>query len=230
MKPQSVPPSFNSTRIEWDLKTMPSHGKYEAFFKEEERKAPSIPQNFLKPQSVWLEIGAGTGQFFESMARLHPDKNLVAIERDRMRGKRLARRTIESGLSNFLGIRGNAISSLIKGIPPKSLERIYILYPCPWQKNSHRKHRWHFHPVMNQLLECLEPGGLIILASDQEFYVQEAHYVWEKRLGLEVLKFGRISPHPVNGLDLFPEGRTKFEKTFLENGQPCFELIVKQKT
>jgi tRNA (guanine-N7-)-methyltransferase len=228
MRPQSLPPAFNSSRIEWDLKNSPSHQKYEDFFKEENRKAPSVPEHFLKPQTLWLEIGAGTGQFFESLARLNPDKNLVAVERDRMRGKRLARRTEESGLSNFLGIRGNAISALIKGIPANSLERIYILYPCPWPKNSHRKHRWHFHPVMPNLLATLEPGGLIILASDQKFYVDEAHYVWEKQYGLEVVKVGEISPHPVNGLELFPEGRTKFERTFLGKGQPCYELIVRK--
>ena len=193
MRPQSLPPTFNPSRIEWDLKHSPSHQQYEDFFKEEFRKAPTIPNDFLKPQSLWLEIGAGTGQFFESMARLHPDKNLVALERDRMRGKRLARRTEEAGLKNFLGIRGNAISALIKGVPQNSLERVYILYPCPWPKNSHRKHRWHFHPVMPHLLNALEPGGLIILASDQKFYVEEAHYVWEKQYGLEVLKAGEIS-------------------------------------
>lgn len=223
---KSLPPQFNVARIDWDLEHSKKHHCYEDFFKN--RKAPEIPDSFFKKQSLWLEIGAGTGQFFETLARLHPEKNLVAIERDRMRGKRLARRTLESGLKNFLGIRGNAISAAMTGLPAETLERIYILYPCPWPKNSQRKHRWHFHPTMPKLVQALEPEGLLILASDQKFYVEEAHYVWKERFGLEVLKFGEVSAHPLNSLSFFPEGRTKFERSFLSSGQPCYELIVRK--
>lgn len=218
---------FNASRAEWDLLHQPNHQKYGDFFNE--RKAPTIPSHFIKPNSLWLEIGAGTGHFFESLARLNPEKNLVAIERDRMRGKRLARRTVESGLPNFLGIRGNAISAFFTQIPAQSLERVYILYPCPWPKNSQRKHRWHFHPVLPQILSALEMGGKLILASDQKFYVDEAHYVFQKKSELKILKYGPISPHELNALHLFPEGRTKFERTFLSVGQPCYELILEKR-
>jgi len=223
---KSLPPQFNASRIHWDLKHSKKHEKYKTFF--DARKAPQIPESFFKPQSVWLEIGAGTGQFFESLAQLHPEKNLVAIERDRMRGKRLARRTQESGLSNFLGIRGNAIAAAMTGLRPASLERIYILYPCPWPKNSQRKHRWHFHQTMPKWVDALEPEGLLILASDQKFYVEEAHYVWKEQYGLEVIHFGELSVNPLNGLGLFPDGRTKFERSFLASQQPCYELIVRK--
>ncbi|NDG27944.1 MAG: hypothetical protein EB120_12330, partial [Proteobacteria bacterium] len=50
----------------------------------------------------------------------------------------------------------------------------------------------------------------------------------EKQYGLEVLKAGEISAHPLNALELFPGGRTKFERTFLDQGQPCYEVIVKK--
>lgn len=228
MLPKSLPPEFNAARINWDLKNQSSHQQFEDFFQD--RRAPEIPECFLKPNSLWLEIGAGTGHFFESLARLHPEKNLVAIERDRMRGKRLARRTQESGLSNFLGIRGNAISAMMTSIPAETLERIYILYPCPWPKNSHRKHRWHFHPMMEKLVAALEEKGHLILASDQKFYVEEAHYICAKKYGLNIIKFGEISPHPLNALEFFPNGRSKFEQTFLAENQPCYELIAQKLT
>jgi tRNA G46 methylase TrmB len=127
-----------------------------------------------------------------------------------------------------LGIRGNAISTLFTQIPQQSLERIYILYPCPWPKNSQRKHRWHFHPVLAKIISSLEKGGHLILASDQQFYVDEAHYVFHKKPEFTVLKYGAVSPHPLNGLELFPGGRTKFERSFLSDGQPCYELILEK--
>lgn len=218
---------FNASRIQWDLKSSRPTDQFQTHFIH--RKGPQVPSHFLKPNSLWIEIGAGTGQFFESLARLHPEKNLVAIERDRMRGKRIVRRSDEAQLNNFIGIRGNAITTAMTGLPPQSCERIYILYPCPWPKNSQRKHRWHFHPVMPKLVEALELGGLFILASDQKFYVEEAHYVATTQYDLEVIKFGEVSPHPLNSVDLFPEGRTKFERSFLASRQPCYELLLRKK-
>jgi len=218
---------FNASRIEWDLKSKRPSDQFQTHFIN--KKSPRIPAHFLKPQSLWIEIGAGTGVFFENLARLHPEKNLVAIERDRMRGKRIARRSEEAQLKNFLGIRGNAIATAMTGLPPQSCERIYILYPCPWPKNSQRKNRWHFHPVMPKLVDALEEEGLFILASDQKFYVEEAHYVATTQFNLEVVKFGEVSPHPVNSVDLFPEGRTKFERSFLSSKQPCYELLLRKK-
>lgn len=230
MKPDAgvvMSQQFNASRIEWDLKSKPSSERFRTHFLT--RKSPQIPPHFFKPQSLWIEIGAGTGQFFESLAKLHPEKNLVAIERDRMRGKRIARRSEEARLQNFVGIRGNAIATAMTGLPSQSCERIYILYPCPWPKNSQRKHRWHFHPVMPKLVEALEVGGLFILASDQKFYMEEAHYVATTQYDLEVMKFGEVSPHPLNSVDLFPGGRTKFERSFLSSGQPCYELLLRKK-
>lgn len=229
MKPDAgvvMSQQFNASRIEWDLKSQPPSDRLQKHFLT--RKSPQIPSRFLRPKSLWIEIGAGTGQFFESLARIHPEKNLVAIERDRMRGKRIARRSVEAHLNNFVGIRGNAIATAMTSLPPQSCERIYILYPCPWPKNSQRKHRWHFHPVMPKLVEALEIGGLFILASDQKFYVEEAHYVATTKYGLEVVKFGEVSPHPFNSVALFPEGRTKFERSFLASQQPCYELLLRK--
>jgi len=227
-RPKSIEPQFIPARIDWDLQNRSPQKQYEAFFQS--RSFSKIPESFFRPKSLWFEIGAGTGHFFESMARFHPHKNLVAIERDRMRGKRLVRRNEESGLSNFFGIRGNAIAAFFSQIPEASLERIYNLYPCPWPKSSQRKHRWHFHPVMPRIIAALEMEGYFIIASDQQFYIEEAHYTLPKQYGLKVIKFGEVSAHPLNGLEFFPEGRSKFERTFLSQGQPCFELILQKIT
>ena len=66
----------------------------------------------------------------------------------------------------------------------------------------------------------------MIWASDQEFYINEAEYVCRTQYGLTQLAWGQIEPNPYNHLDQFPQGRTKFEFTFLQSSQPCYELIV----
>ena len=136
--------------------------------------------------------------------------------------------TTRAGLANLAGFRGNAIAALICAIPDNSLERIYILYPCPWPKTRHRKHRWYLHPVMPHLARILAPQGVLIWASDQKFYIDEARFVCQKYYGLIPLCHGPITPNAYNDLDRFPSGRTKFERDFLERSMSCYELVVKK--
>ncbi len=214
----------SNARIDWDLKNN-SHARIQAYW-DEKNYPPLAKDVFETSQEIYLEVGAGSGTFFSQMAQFYPDKFHVAIERDRMRGKALVKKNKSLGLKNFLGVRGNAIPMLLTGIPSNRLERLYILYPCPWEKSSQRHNRWHLSAAMSHLVRILKPGGQLIWASDQKFYIDEAAYVCEKSYGLKVLAFGEITPNAYNDLDKFEGGRTKFERTFLKSGQPCYELIV----
>jgi tRNA (guanine-N7-)-methyltransferase len=186
------------------------------------------PDHFKQPKPIWLEIGAGSGWFIVELARLYPESFLIAIERSRMRGKTLVHKTKQAGLENLVGFRGNAIPTLIHNVPSESIERLYFLYPCPWPKNSQRKNRWYLHPVMPHFFRVLKPGGLMIWASDQSFFIDEAKWVCEERYEMKTLSHGLLKPNGYNDLDKFPKGRSKFEASFMEQGQPCFELICKK--
>ncbi len=217
--------SVNPSRIAWDLRR--PRAQYEVHQKN--RKVDVVPpETFLRHSQIYLEIGAGTGWFFLEMARLNPNIFYIAIERDRMRGNRLVYRAEREGLSNVAAYRGNVIPPLIHGIPTASLERIYILYPCPWPKTSQRKNRWYLHPVMPHIVRLLKPGGLIIWASDQKFYIDEAKFVCENLYPLTTLSYGELKANPYNDLDKFSQGRTKFEHHFLASGQACFDLVVQK--
>lgn len=220
-----IPPQVNPARIAWDLRKA-KPGRYEAYWRE--RPPVLSPALFESSKPVWLEIGAGSGWFFVEMARLHGDKQLIAIERSKTRGVRLVRKAAKSGLDNLAAFRGNAIPALIHGIPDRSVDRVYILYPCPWQRNSQRKNRWYLHPIMRHLVRILRPKGTLVWASDQKFYIDEARLVCERHHGMKVHEHGPIEPNPYNSLDLFPGGRTKFERTFLAAGQPCYELVAER--
>jgi tRNA (guanine-N7-)-methyltransferase len=218
---------LNVARLRWDLKSRPSTDKYDAYWGQ--RNTHFIPMTALEGYAhTFLEIGAGTGWFFVELAKRFADTHFVAVERCRTRGNRLVHRAKRAGLTNLSAFRGNAIPAIIHGIPDASFDRVYILYPCPWPKTSQRKNRWYLHPIMPHLVRILKPGGLILWASDQEFYIREAHFVSEHIYGLKVEVSGQLAPNAFNHLALLPEGRTKFEHTFLQSGQSCFELVVRK--
>jgi tRNA (guanine-N7-)-methyltransferase len=219
-------PQVNLGRIEWDLARL-STQQFEKYWKEREN-TPIPPELFLQQPSVWLEIGAGSGWFAVDLARRNPSAFVVAIERSRMRGKRLVRKAVRSCLPNLAAFRGNAIPALIHAVPSESVERVYLLYPCPWPKTAQRKNRWYLHPIMSHLVRILKADGLLIWASDQKFFIDEAEFVCARKYGMETLVLGELSPNPYNDLEHSPEGRSKFERSFLERGQPCYELIVRK--
>lgn len=217
--------NVNVAKLKWDLEK-PGE-RYEAFWKEQHKDL--IPQElFRQNKDVWLEVGAGSGWFFVEMARLHPEKFLIAIERSRLRGQRLVRKAQKSMLPNLAPFRGNAIPTVIHGVPGESVNRLYLLYPCPWPKNAQRRNRWYLHPIMPHFLRILKPGAQIVWASDQKFYIDEAKFVCEQKYGMKVLAYGELAPNPYNDLALFPGGRTKFENMFLNANQSCYELIVEK--
>lgn len=216
-------------RLQWVLKnhTPQNLERYEQHFKRY-RQDFINPQIFQHPR-VHLEVGAGSGWMLLALAKRYPEISYVAIERDRMRAASLVRRAERAALANFVALRGNAIPAVIHGIPDQALERIYILYPCPFPKSSQRKHRWYLHPAMRHFVRVLKPGGHIIWASDQKFYIDEAEAICRGHYGLEVKHHGQLSPNRYNQLEDFPAGRTKFEHHFLSSGLPCYELIVEKR-
>lgn len=221
-------PEFNPGRLRWDI-SRASLEQYEKYWGEKAFRLID-PAHFLQEKDIWLEIGAGSGYFFSKLAAQYPDRFFIAIERDKSRGVRLVRKVAREMAPNLVGYRGNAIPALLNGVPDQRIERLYFMYPCPWPKNAHRKHRWYLHPVMPHLLRVLKPGGLIVWTSDQKFYIDEARFVCESVYGMKVLAHGEIALNEWNDLAHFDGGRTKFEQTFLKAGQPCYELIVCKQT
>lgn len=218
-------PSANLTQTNWDLNQREHSQALNEKYWLDKGHTPIPTELFAQHSKIWLEIGAGTGGFFLELAKENPDSHLVAIERCKIRSGRMIQKFLKSSLKNIQGFRGNAIPALVTGIPSESVERIYILYPCPWPKNAHRKNRWYLHTAMAHLVRILKPGGLLIWASDQEFYIREATFVSESKYQLKTLSSGKLSPNDFNDLSLFPKGRTSFESKFMAANLPCFELI-----
>lgn len=217
-------PQANPTRLAYDMGRQRPPTDFEKHWKDKPG-AVLTQETFQKYPHAWLEIGAGSGTFATSLGALHPDYLGIAMERCRMRGKRLERRVQKLGTKNVIGLRGNAIPTFIRDVPEKSLDRIYILYPCPFPKNSQRKNRWYLHPVMPHLVRALKPGGWILWASDQEFYIREAKWICEQIYKMKTLAHGPLSPNPYNELEKFNGARSKFEADFLGRGHTCHELI-----
>lgn len=199
-----------------------SHNKKRAFQPEK----LSAPRDFNKPDfilsedikraSIVIEIGAGKGKHALNFAANHPNQQLIAIERTRNKFEAFAKQAESQNLANLIAIHADAVAWIVHAIAPKSIAKIYILYPNPEQHNPNQQ--WLNMPFFEFLLSRLQDGGEIILATNIEAYMdnaeQQAKAVWQ----LPILRQSVASDSQ----------RTHFEIKYLARNETCWELIIRK--
>lgn len=177
------------------------------------------PRNFVLPQldyPVCLEIGAGMGRHAIQFAEQNPEQTLVAIERTTAKFKVFAARLQAHCLGNLHAVHADAIPWIVHVLPPKSVEKLFILYPNPEPKNAAQ--RWINMPFFEFLLSRLQDNAEIILASNITSYIDEATQQLTERWHLPF----------VRSLVVQNSARTHFEVKYLARGEPCEQLIIRK--
>lgn len=182
---------------------------------------------FLKTRSelpLDLEIGPGVGLHPIVYASENPLRALLAVEHTREKFEKFQRRHFSHGhLVNLLAVHAHAISFAHHLLADSSLERCFILYPNPNPKNLNQ--RWHAMPFMQRLLELLKPKGEIVIATNEEFYANEAVQWMTEYWNLELAQKTLMTQSNFNPLN----GRTHFERKYLIRGEVCYNLVFKKK-
>lgn len=177
---------------------------------------PQLP----KEQNIDLEIGAGAGLHAIRYSQQNPQRFLIALERTSKADRMLQRVRHHPDIKNLLALRCDAIPWVTHFCPPQSLSRIFLLYPNPYPKSTHKNLRFHHMPFMSFLLSRLKSGGEITLATNEDFYAEEAQSIMASQWGLETKSVER--------LDSNFKGRTHFEKKYLNRGELCWNLIFRK--
>lgn len=191
------------------------------------KKVPK-PENqfyeFSLPKGlVDIEIGCGVGLHPIRYAKTNPSRFIIAIEHTREKYEKFIRRVrTEQGLNNLYPVHANAISWISHMVPEGTISRYFILYPNPYPKARDLGKRWYAMPFMQRLLFTLKPGGTINLATNCDFYAEEAKLHFEECWGL---KFCSMREMNKQSLD---QARTHFEYKYLERREKCFDLVFKK--
>jgi tRNA (guanine-N(7)-)-methyltransferase len=119
-----------------------------------------------------VEIGMGGGHFLVEYARRHPAHLFVGIERKRHRVVRALKKAQTSGLSNVHVVMGNA-DALLDVLAPSSVSAFHIYFLDPWPKDRHRRRRFLRSETVRLLVDRLQPGGRLLLATDMlDYFIQ----------------------------------------------------------
>lgn len=132
-----------------------------------------------------LEIGPGKGEFLLHLAEQEPKTTFVAVEIKRGRFNKIAKRAANRGLGNVFLVLGDARECLPRLFRPALFDRIYVLFPDPWPKRRHSKHRLLKPELLQLLRDYLKPGGAVFNATDAGFYSEEIVAAFEEVGGFE---------------------------------------------
>jgi tRNA (guanine-N7-)-methyltransferase len=129
-----------------------------------------------RPAQLWLEVGFGSGEHALAQIAAHPEAGLIASEVfDNGICSMLSHLVPEDGeeaapLPGNLRLWTDDARTLLRLLPDRSLDRLFLLFPDPWPKARHAKRRF-VHPAQLPLLaRVLKPGAEWRAASDDPTY------------------------------------------------------------
>jgi tRNA (guanine-N7-)-methyltransferase len=157
-----------------------------------------------------VDLGCGKGRFLLARARRQPATNLLGVERQPVRLRKIDRRLAAAGLTNVRLLHLEAAYSLRFLLPPGCAQAIHIFFPDPWPKRRHHPRRLLSSELAADLVRALAPGGRINLATDHLDYFKLARSHLASRPELSA-----TDPYVPD-----EEEQTDFERIFLSKGDP----------
>lgn len=176
-----------------------------------------LPAVFGRRAPVLLEIGFGGGESTLALARERPDEDVLAVEVHTPGVSRLLAGLVADGLTNVRVVHGDALVFL-RRVPTGSLAGVRILYPDPWPKQRQRHRRLLDADVVDALVERLEDGGQLHLATDSADYARQMRRVCETEPRLAGGEVERPGWRPV----------TRFEQRGRDDGRASVDLVYRR--
>ena len=181
-----------------------------------------LTQAFGRTASRILEIGFGMGETTAAIAQARPENDYLAIEVHTPGVGSLLKQIGEMNLANIRIIQHDAVEVLRDMIPDNALHGVHIFFPDPWHKARHNKRRLIQARFIAQLVQKLEIGGYIHVATDWQEYAEQV---------LAVLSAERLLENTAAGYAPRPAYRplTKFEQRGLRLGHGVWDLVYRRK-
>ncbi len=162
------------------------------------------------------DLGCGDGSFLIEMARRHPERRFLGVERLLGRVRKVCRKAQREGMLDTVRVlRLEARYAVEWLLPPASVTRMHLLFPDPWPKARHHRRRLVQQDFLQGIETVMVPGGEFLFKTDHAGY-----HGWAIE---ELKRFGRfeIVDWPE---DAFPYPETDFERQWRAKGREVFRL------
>jgi tRNA (guanine-N7-)-methyltransferase len=174
-------------------------------------------------QPLWLELAAGKAYFSVELARLRPERNVLALDTKRERLYMGAQRALDSGLRN-LAFVWTDIYILDRILPPQSVAGIWITFPDPFPKERHAPRRLTSPYFLALYRQVARPGAhLHFKTDDAPLFDYSLQTLADAGYRLQASTRDLYQSHPLDELTGIP---TPFEERWRAEGKPIHYLCT----
>jgi tRNA (guanine-N7-)-methyltransferase len=136
---------------------------------------------------VW-EIGCGHGHFLTAYAKIHPERLCIGIDISTERIDRALRKRDRAKLPNLHFIQAEA-KLFLETLPADArFAAVFVLFPDPWPKSRHSKHRLLQRDFLHAVAKRTLPNARIFFRTDSKPYFDEVSAVLTPSAGWEPKK------------------------------------------
>jgi len=173
---------------------------------------------FGNDKPIVVEIGSGNGHFLVDYAERHPGSNYIGTEILTGRARKFSSKLKKRNVKNIIIFWGDTRRFVWDFLYEDSVEEFIVMFPDPWPKIRHHKHRLLSNEFIRMLYVRLKAGGKISVATDYEEYRDFIIREFGKVKGLRNL-FS-------NGYSVYPEDypKTIFEDRFRKEGKLIYYM------
>jgi tRNA (guanine-N7-)-methyltransferase len=119
-----------------------------------------------------VEVGFGKDVRILREARQRPGEWFLGVEISRKKAVKFCQKVARAGLRNVRAYQGD-VRLALKTLPPTSVSSFTILFPDPWPKRRHHKHRWIREETAQQVARALVATGEVTVATDHAGYLEQ---------------------------------------------------------
>ena len=164
-------------------------------------------------RGVVLDIGFGHGESTIQMARAEPDLDIIGVEVHDPGVVTVLDAIVNDPLPHVRVMHGDIVPFLDR-LGPETLRVVRIFFPDPWKKQRQHHRRLVRSDVVTALVDRLEIGGELHLATDIVDYAELMKQVCDAEQRLEGGVIERPNARPL----------TRFEQRGLDEGRPPTDL------
>lgn len=166
-----------------------SKPEYAALIEQRRQDVCAELERILASTAEFLwEVGSGHGHFLTAYAAAHPAKTCVGIDVVSERVERALRKRDRARLGNLHFLRAEA-RLFLQSLPRAAqISDVFILFPDPWPKLRHHKHRVLQPDFLDELAGHAAANCRMYFRTDYRPYFEEARAVVRDSMHWQLLE------------------------------------------
>lgn len=195
---------------------------YDYFFRPQlfEKYPVNWENLFNRRAPIIVEIGFGSGEYLEALARGNPGKNFIGFESSLTSVVKALRRLTKSEIKNVRLSLSDGRFCLRELFEDESVEKVVVNFPCPWSRKRHEDKRIVTSEFLKTLGAVLEINGTFELTTDDLQYAERTIKMVER---LDFLSLEKFLVNPDR------EVKTRYEIKWLRQGRKIYFVRVRKK-